>query len=106
MKTFTLHPEDQPPLTMVGCGILRNEVDFLIEKNGWNVHTHFLDSALHNYLNKLSIELNKALEEHEKLGEKNRGALRRLPSADGKLFGKTQYLPHPRPELHRYAGRL
>ncbi len=45
MKTFTLHPENQPPLTMVGCGILRNETDFLIEKNGWNVHTHFLDSA-------------------------------------------------------------
>lgn len=70
MKTFTLHPENQPPLTMVGCGILRKETDFLIEKNGWNVHTHFLDSALHNYLNKLSTELNQALAEHERLGEK------------------------------------
>ena len=68
MNHFILHPENQ--LTMVGCGILRNEVNFLIEKNGWNVHTHFLDSALHNYLNRLSVELDKALNEHEKLGEK------------------------------------
>ncbi len=70
MKSFTLHPEHQPPLTMIGCGILRKEVDGLIAKNHWNVHTHYLDSALHNYLNRLSIELNQALEEREKLGEK------------------------------------
>lgn len=70
MKTFTLHPENQPQLTMIGCGILRNEVDFLIKKNGWNVHTHYLDSALHNYLNRLSKELNEALKESESHGEK------------------------------------
>jgi hypothetical protein len=70
MKTFILHEENQQPLTMIGCGILRKEVDRLIEKNHWNVHTHYLDSALHNYLNRLSIELNKALEEREKIGEK------------------------------------
>lgn len=61
---------DQPSLTLVGCGILRNEVNYLIDKNGWNVHTHFLDSALHNYLNRLSDELNRALTERERLGEK------------------------------------
>jgi hypothetical protein len=70
MRNFVLHPESPPPLTMIGCGILRKEVDRLIEKNQWNVHTHFLDSALHNYLNRLSAELNQALEEQEKLGEK------------------------------------
>ncbi|ATG91910.1 DUF1638 domain-containing protein [Methylomonas koyamae] len=70
MKTFTLNPEPQPALTLVGCGILRKEVDRLIEKNHWNVHTHYLNSALHNYLNRLSTELNQALEEREKLGEK------------------------------------
>jgi hypothetical protein len=70
MKTFVLQPEIPPPLTIIGCGILRKEVDRLIEKNHWNVHTHFLDSALHNYLNRLSSELNQALEEREKLGEK------------------------------------
>jgi len=70
MKHFPLKPEPQPALTLVGCGILRKEVDRLIEKNHWNVHTHYLNSALHNYLNRLSTELNQALEEREKLGEK------------------------------------
>lgn len=70
MKTYTLHPETSPPLTMIGCGILRKEVERLVEKNQWNLHTHFLDSALHNYLNRLSKELNQALEEREKNGEK------------------------------------
>lgn len=70
MKGLSQQAKNQPPLAMVGCGILRNEVNFLINKNAWNVHTHFLDSALHNYLNRLSTELNNALEEHEKLGEK------------------------------------
>lgn len=70
MKTFSLQPETQPPLTMVGCGILRKEVAQLIEKNHWNVQTHFLDSALHNYLNRLSQELNQALQDKERLGEK------------------------------------
>jgi hypothetical protein len=53
------------PLVMVGCGILHKEVDFLIEKNGWNVETQFLDSALHNYLNKLSNGLTAALAAHQ-----------------------------------------
>ncbi len=70
MKHFPLQSEPQPALTLVGCGILRKEVDRLIEKNHWNVHTHYLNSALHNYLNRLSTELNQALEEREKLGEK------------------------------------
>lgn len=70
MKRFTLHPENQPPLTMIGCGILRKEVDRLIEKNHWNVHTQYLDSALHNYFNRLANELNTALSEREKCGEK------------------------------------
>lgn len=69
MKTFELLQEN-PPITMVGCGILRKEVDWLIKKNHWNVHTHFLDSALHNYLNRLSKELNQALNEREARGEK------------------------------------
>ena len=49
------------PLMMVGCGILHKEVDYLIRKNGWNVETQFLDSALHNYLGKLATQLNAAL---------------------------------------------
>ena len=48
-------------LRMVGCGILHKEVDYLIDKNGWNVETHYLDSSLHNYLGKLSQQLDGAL---------------------------------------------
>jgi hypothetical protein len=56
------------PLALVGCSILHKEVDFLIKKNGWNIETHFLVSSLHNYLNKLGIELNAALDSEEKRG--------------------------------------
>lgn len=56
------------PTLMVGCGILHKEVDFLIRKNGWNVETQFLASSLHNYLNKLSAELNAALDADDKAG--------------------------------------
>lgn len=70
MKTITPNCAKQQALTMVGCGILRKEVNRLIEKNHWNLQTHFLDSALHNYLNRLSLELNQALTERENRGEK------------------------------------
>jgi hypothetical protein len=56
------------PLRLVGCGILRKEVDALVAKNGWNVETEFLDSALHNYLNRLSKELDGALTRDEQAG--------------------------------------
>lgn len=70
MKTWNLQEENKQILSMVGCGILRKDTDFLIKKNHWKVQAHYLDSALHNYFNRLSTELNKALEEREKLGEK------------------------------------
>jgi hypothetical protein len=59
------------PLSLVGCSILHKEVDFLVKKNGWNIETHFLVSSLHNYLNKLGIELNAALDSEEKRGVKS-----------------------------------
>jgi hypothetical protein len=31
----------------MGCGILKNEIRYLIKKNGWPVDTQFFDSALH-----------------------------------------------------------
>lgn len=49
------------PLRMVGCGILRKEVDYLIARNGWQVETRYLDSALHNYLGRLHDQLDAAL---------------------------------------------
>jgi hypothetical protein len=56
------------PMVMVGCGILHKEVDYLIGKNGWQVETRFLDSALHNYLGKLSDQLDAALASDESEG--------------------------------------
>lgn len=70
MKTIPLQVEQPPALSIVGCGILHKEVELLIAKNQWNVQTHFLDSALHNYLNRLSEQLNQALTELEQRGEK------------------------------------
>jgi hypothetical protein len=49
------------PLVLVGCGILHKEVDALIAKNGWQLETHYLASALHNYLDRLSTQLGQAL---------------------------------------------
>ena len=46
---------------LLGCGILKKEVRFLIEKNGWNLDTLFLDSALHIDLQKLSSSLTGSL---------------------------------------------
>lgn len=60
-----LPPTADKPVRMVGCGILHKEVNYLIRKNGWNVETQFLDSALHNYLNKLSSQLDAGLEFNE-----------------------------------------
>jgi hypothetical protein len=59
---------DEKPMVVVGCGILHKEVDYLIKKNGWNIETEFLDSALHNYLGKLSDQLNAALTADESKG--------------------------------------
>lgn len=56
------------PLVMVGCGILRKEVDYLIAKHGWQVETQYLDSALHNYLGRLHEQLNAALSADQNAG--------------------------------------
>ena len=66
--TGSSQPSSPQPLVMVGCGILHKEVDYLIRKNGWNIETRFLDSALHNYLNKLSGHLHAALDTSARQG--------------------------------------
>lgn len=58
----------EPALHLLGCGILRKEVDYLVRKNSWNVQTQYLDSALHNYLGRLSEQLNAALAVNEQQG--------------------------------------
>lgn len=54
-------PKSDKPTILVGCGILHKEVDYLIKKNGWNVETQFLASALHNYFDKLYQQLDDSL---------------------------------------------
>ncbi len=67
MKIIPIIEEKTDNLVLVGCSILHKEVDFLIKKNNWHIETHYLNSALHNYLNRLSTELNDALDkEHDK----------------------------------------
>jgi hypothetical protein len=46
---------------LLGCGILRKELQFLIGKNAWQLDTHFLDSSLHIDFDKLSHALTEAL---------------------------------------------
>lgn len=58
-------PSPASPLLLLGCGILQKEVRFLIEKNGWQLETHFLDSSLHIDFGKLSLALTTALDRHE-----------------------------------------
>ncbi|MDD5285794.1 MAG: DUF1638 domain-containing protein [Desulfuromonadaceae bacterium] len=53
-----------PPQLLLGCGILQKEIRFLIDKNGWPLETHFLDSALHIDFGKLSLALTSALDCH------------------------------------------
>lgn len=68
MPRIVVETGSTAPLLLVGCGILHKEVDFLIRKNGWNIETDYLDSALHNYLGKLSAQLQRALARHEQEG--------------------------------------
>jgi hypothetical protein len=60
----------EQPRVLVGCGILHKEVESLIRRNGWNISTHFLDSALHNYLDRLSAQLDQALVADEAAGRR------------------------------------
>ena len=68
MKTVMPPVVAERPLTMVGCGILRKETDYLIRKNGWKVEAHYLDSALHNYFDKLANQLDAALDAEDQQG--------------------------------------
>lgn len=57
-------PDPAPPppgKLLLGCGILRKEIAFLVAKNGWPVETRFLDSSLHVHLGQLSGALTGAL---------------------------------------------
>lgn len=49
------------PLLLVGCGILRKEIAFLIEKNHWPLELALVDSALHVDFERLEKALRGSL---------------------------------------------
>ncbi|GAM10798.1 hypothetical protein OR1_03095 [Geobacter sp. OR-1] len=51
-------------LLLLGCGILKKEVDFLIARNNWPMETLFLDSALHVDFDSLAKALTSSLARH------------------------------------------
>jgi hypothetical protein len=56
--------ENTKPI-LIGCGILKVEVEFLIAKNHWSIDTHFLDSSLHINFKALQTQLCCALDCHQ-----------------------------------------
>jgi len=49
---------------LIGCGILRKEITWLINKNRWPLDTVFLDSSLHIDFEKLDKGLTSKLKKH------------------------------------------
>ncbi len=52
-------------MNLVGCGILKKELGFLIEKNNLQLHTDFLDQMMHVEMKRIASELPQKLKEHE-----------------------------------------
>lgn len=48
-------------ILLLGCGILKKEIEFLVEKNKWNIDLVFFDSSLHCSYNQLSQSLTSGL---------------------------------------------
>lgn len=51
-------------ITLIGCGILKKEINWLAKKNHWQLHTSFLDSALHSDFEKLHKGLTLSIKKH------------------------------------------
>jgi hypothetical protein len=49
---------------IIGCGILKKEIQYLVEKNGWRMGTVFLPSGLHVDFDRLENSLTKCLQQH------------------------------------------
>ena len=63
---FKIHDREgrEKNLVLTGCGILKKEIKYLIDKNNWPVETHFLDSSLHVDFDKLYRQLGNSLERY------------------------------------------
>jgi hypothetical protein len=55
---------DNTKLQLVGCGIFKKEVSFLIKKNNWAINTDYLPASLHINLKQLSTALQEGLARH------------------------------------------
>ncbi len=64
---MTSSPVKDTRLLLIGCGILQQEIRYLIAKNSWPVSTVFLPSGLHTDFGKLHVTLEKSLESHASL---------------------------------------
>ena len=56
---------EQEPKLLLGCGILKKEVNCIIARNNWPVQAILADSSLHIDFKKLSQSLNQSLQHHE-----------------------------------------
>ena len=61
---MTSSPVKDTRLLLIGCGILQQEIRYLIAKNSWPVSTVFLPSGLHTDFGRLLATLEKSLEAH------------------------------------------
>ncbi len=57
-------PDMIEKLTLIACGILKKEINYLIAKNSWPVTPVYLPSGLHTDFNKLQNTIEKSLEGH------------------------------------------
>lgn len=64
MNTGERDPGLTEPRLLLGCGILQQEVRYLIEKNAWALDTDFLDSSLHVDFAALESALQAGLVRH------------------------------------------
>lgn len=51
-------------LLLLGCGILKKEIEFLVARNNWPMDSFFLDSALHVDFDRLAKGLTSVLVRH------------------------------------------
>ncbi|HEY5556002.1 DUF1638 domain-containing protein [Acetobacterium sp.] len=56
--------ENTDKLLLVGCGILKNEINYIISKNDWAVDTVFINSSLHVNFKALSKGLTAVLQQY------------------------------------------
>jgi len=49
---------------LIGCGILKKEINWLIKENNWPLGTSFFDPALHVDYEKLYLNLKLAIDKH------------------------------------------